>query len=93
MINRSEKVLGLMNQLLTEEEVKLIDQKNIYKEEIKDLKEKVNEKRTNQNLGHIFSYKDFDITKLIPSDIIIEKADCDISEINFNDFSCIKKKG
>ena len=45
------------------------------------------------NMGHIFSYKDFDLTKLVPSDIIIERADMDDSEISLNDFETIKKKG
>ena len=27
------------------------------------------------NLGHIFSYDDFDMNKLIPSDIIVQKID------------------
>lgn len=92
MINRSENVLLIMNGIFEDEKKKLSDKKKQYRDEINQLKDKISENRLKNNLGHIFSYKDFDVAKLVPSDIIVERVDRDDEE-NIEDFEALREKG
>ena len=68
-----------MEKVMKQQRDKFEMQKNQYQEQIKTLRKRIEQKRI--NLGHLFSYKEWESEKLVPETMIIEKGEENVSEL------------